>query len=127
MNSGKSPQSEYCKCAFRLSKYSGLKNGHLNVRSLSNKIDEIRFLIKKINFDILCLTETWLHEKISNTEVKIDGYVLVRRDRGNGKRGGGVCQFIRDTLFFTERCDLNNDLLEAKWRLVVCIDHQIQT
>ena len=47
--------------------------------------------------------------------MKIDGYVLVRRDRGNGKRGEGVCQFIRDTLFFTERCDLNNDLLEAKW------------
>ena len=49
--------NEHDKCANKLSKLKGIKIGHLNIRSLLGKIDEIRFLISKIKLDILCLTE----------------------------------------------------------------------
>ena len=107
--------NEYEKCALKLSKCNGLKIGHLNVRILYGKIDEIRFLITKINIDILCLTETWLHDMICDREVQIDGYVLIRRDRNINKKGGGVCIFIHNTISFSERSDLLDDIIEAAW------------
>ena len=34
--------------------------GHLNIRSLPNKIDEVRIIMNEQNFDILAISETWL-------------------------------------------------------------------
>ena len=38
----------------------GLKIGHLNIRSLPNKIDEVRIIMNEHHFDILAISETWL-------------------------------------------------------------------
>ncbi len=57
-----------------------------------------------------------MSDKINNVEIQIDGYNVVRHDRPDGRRGGGVCMYIRTTLFFNERLDFtSNTPVEAAW------------
>ena len=44
--------------------------------------------------DIICLTETWLKPTVSDAEVQIPGFNIIRKDRE--KRGGSVCVYIRN-------------------------------
>ena len=92
-----------------------MKIGHLNVRSIIDKIDEIRLIISKTKLDLLCISETWLHEKINDNMINVPGYTIVRHDRNSNKRGGGVCIYVRSNMSFTCRDDLINDVLEAVW------------
>lgn len=63
----------------------------LNIRSISNKMDQLQDLINEISsetfsFSVLCLQELWSIPNIEN--VQIDGYnfeSLLRK----GKKGGG--------------------------------------
>lgn len=71
-----------------------------NVRSLSNKITEFRDYLDACDYDVVCVTETWLHGDIPDTAVNITGYNIVRRDRRDG-RGGGVCVYVRSSIQFT--------------------------
>ncbi|KAL6466262.1 hypothetical protein MHYP_G00263950 [Metynnis hypsauchen] len=71
-----------------------------NVRSVQNKMTELATLVKydrdfsKAN--LICFTETWLTEDVTNIE--LEGYSLIRYDRDpirTAKRtGGGLCMFI---------------------------------
>ena len=70
----------------------GVKIGHLNIRSLLKKIDEIRILIHQNSFDILAISETWLSDKIPNELVNIPGFNVYRNDRPS--HGGGVLIYI---------------------------------
>lgn len=76
-----------------------LKIAHLNIRSLNSNthLTQLRDLTRKENFDILTISETWLNNSVTFTEVGIDGYNLFRLDRLN-KRGGGVCTYVRKEL-----------------------------
>lgn len=91
----------------------GLVIVHLNVRSLINKVDIIRYLISDSDIDCLCLTETWLRDIISDNLIHIEGYKLWRIDREvkdkNGKviRGGGICIYLKDK-YEGELIDLPN-------------------
>ena len=64
--------------------------------------------------DILSINETIfskLNETISDNEVNISGYDIIRRDRiTNG--GGGVCFYVKRSINFTIRNDLNMDTLK---------------
>lgn len=69
--------------------------GLLNVRSLRNKVDHIGELLSEFNLDMLCLTETWLHE--TDTDIieaalpKTHTLLHVPRSRGAlWSRGGGI-------------------------------------
>lgn len=64
----------------------------MNIRSLLPKIDLIRVWITQYKPDILTFSETWLHSKINDNEIKLDNYMLYRADRGT--RGGGVAIYI---------------------------------
>lgn len=74
-----------------------------NVRSLRNKIEELRTL-SRICYEyrescLMAFTETWLHPDVPNSLVELEGFSLVQADRDvtSGKtRGGGVCVYIRD-------------------------------
>lgn len=69
-----------------------------NVRSMWNKFDEIEDLLVGNNLDVLALTETWLHQEVQDTEVRIPGYRLLRSDRPAHKTGGGVALYTKDSL-----------------------------
>ena len=84
----------------------GVKIGHLNIRSLLKKIDEIKILIHQNSFDILAISETWLSDKIPNELVNIPGFNVYRKDRPS--HGGGVLIYIKETLRHTYCPDLTN-------------------
>ena len=50
---------------------------HYNIQSILNKVDVLGAELK--NFDIICLTETWLNPNISDDCPNIDGFQLYRR------------------------------------------------
>ena len=61
------------------------------------------------SFDIIAFNETRLDPSISDGEVKICGYDLIRKDRS--RKGGGVCNFLRSSINYQNRSDLvSNDL-----------------
>ena len=59
------------------------------------------------------VTETWLDDSITDSEIAIDGYTLQRKDRNTN--GGGVCLYVRNGLSFNKREDLEDQELEATW------------
>ena len=60
-----------------------------NVMSLAPKIDDVREFIIRNDIDIALITEAWLKESVSDTVVDIPEFILLRRDRKLGNRGGG--------------------------------------
>ena len=67
-----------------------------NAHSLVNKLDYMQSCIYSKSIDIICITETWLHDSILNTEIFSHNYTIYRRDRGS--RGGGIVIAISDNL-----------------------------
>lgn len=91
-------------------KKKGLHFMHLNARSILPKIDEIRQLISKTKVGVFCISESWLDSSVSDFEIEIENYSLLRKDRN--RNGGGVCVYIRLDLHFSFRPDLVNDNAE---------------
>lgn len=66
----------------------------LNARSIVNKADKLEECLLSLDPHVCVITETWLHELISNDDIVPPGYQLYRRDRGS--RGGGVAVAVKD-------------------------------
>lgn len=63
--------------------------GHLNIRSLVNKHDELRvFMEKRSRALVLGLSETWLDDSISDAELEYQGSICTER---TGIEGEEVC------------------------------------
>ena len=90
----------------------GLKIAHLNVRSLTGKIDLLSLFLQDNPFDVLTLSETWLKANVSDNEIYIPGYTLSRNDR-DGRVGGGTLAYIRDGLPYCTRSDLQASNIES--------------
>ena len=87
---------------------------HINVCSLRRKLDQIRHIISKHDYDIFGVSETWLDCNIPDSELGIDGYTLFRKDRNSG-RGGGVCVYVKCCHDVILREDLMIDDVDAIW------------
>ena len=91
-----------------------LKIIHLNVRSLKDVI-HAEFL----NYDVICLTETWLYENINDSDILIPGYHSpFRKDRLT--RGGGVAIYVKEYLCVESMVSLDVVGLEALWVKIKC-------
>lgn len=89
----------------------GFKLAALNINKLTTHIDELRILLDDNPIDILAINETKLNDNVSDNEVYLSGYEIIRRDRtSNG--GGGVCFYIRSGINYKIRSDLNIPDLE---------------
>ena len=71
-----------------------------NCRSIRNKILNLQsYLSTFANLpDILCLQETYLNQQT----FFLTGYQVIRKDRSNGKKGGGICFCVKNTISFSE-------------------------
>ena len=74
--------SKYYTASYFLSaKFSNnnLSIFHLNIYSLQKHIDELRTLLMctNSNFDVICISETRLHNKVPLSNIKIDGYDFI--------------------------------------------------
>ena len=58
--------------------------------SLAPKIDEVRDVIYRGNYDFVSFVETWLQGHIHDNVVDIQGYNLIRRDRCERQLAGSA-------------------------------------
>ena len=71
----------------------------MNARSIVNKIPDLHELVAKINPDIICITETWLHNEIDSFSLGLSSYSIFRKDRGDGNNPhGGVLLCVKPYL-----------------------------
>lgn len=84
---------------------------HVNARSLRNTIVELALIAEKTCASIITVSETWLDSSIINSEVYFTDYYIVRKDRDLD--GSRVCIFIKDSLSYNPRRDVENHLIEA--------------
>jgi len=99
-----------------------LKCFYTNARSIVNKRNELELYIMEERPDIIAITETWAVESIEDSELKIEGYTMIRRDRilGEKTRGGGVLLYIIESVDVIVRDDIvNSNILECAWCEIV--------
>ena len=56
---------------------------------------------------MISITESWLDNSVSDAEINIENYSVVRRDRN--RNGGGVCVYTRNDFTFSLRSALQTD------------------
>ena len=66
---------------------------HLNVRSLYNKLEEMKALFD--NVDIMTISETWLNSNYDNDMINWPGNTVFRMDRIE-KLGGVVACYVNN-------------------------------
>ena len=73
-----------------------------NIQSLYPKFDEICAFTAVATPHVLAFTESWLNDSVNNAQITIPFYCdPFRSDRNDGRRGGGVCVYVRrDTIAF---------------------------
>ena len=83
-------------------KYSSLKFSHLNLNGFtahdSIKISLLQAYIIQNNYDIICLSETFLNSSIQTNDdrIKIGGYNLIQAGYPSDPKRGGVCIYYKD-------------------------------
>ena len=86
---------------------SFIKFCHWNLNGLAAhdfvKMPLIEAFIKTRNFDIICLSETFLDSSIdiSDIRININGYSFLRADHPNNIIRGGVCMYYKSIYLFS--------------------------
>ena len=100
----------------------GLKLVHLNIRSILKHRNEIEVTFK--DYDIICLTESWLHCDVETSLITLPGFIFFRQDRRSDlpnvkKRGGGILIYINSKWApYIKECPLYNTItadIEVLW------------
>lgn len=94
-------------------KHKGIHLIHFNTGSLLPKISELRTIALETQATIIAISETWLDDSVTDTEILLPGYNIIRSDRD--RSGGGVCTYIRNNRAYTPRDDLVKDGMESVW------------
>ena len=73
---------------------------YTNANSIVGKVDELRQRISNSNYDIIAITESWAKNDVGDAELKIDGYLMYRKDKAADSRakGGGVLLYVKEKL-----------------------------
>ena len=98
----------------------------------------IEAFITTSNFDIVCLSETFLDSTIPDDDVniQINGYSLLRADHPSNIKRGGVCIYFKESLPLIRRNDLTNlkdclvteiNVNNEKMVFRACIGHLVKT
>ncbi len=93
----------------------GLKFAHLNIQSLGSKVDHVKLLLHCNNIDLFCVTETWLNDNYSDSDVHVNGYNLCRVDRKGMTSHGGIVCYVKDGISHKIVSKYDDDLVEALW------------
>ena len=87
----------------------------LNARSIINKKNELDIMVDEIKPHIIGITESWANNDITDAELRLEGYVMFRKDR-MGRRGGGVLLYIKETIpAYEVQLQEEADCKEAIW------------
>ena len=83
-------------------KYSSLKSYHWNLNGVtahdSIKTSLLQAYIIQNNYDIICLSETFLNSSIQTNDdrISIDGYNLIQADHTCDSKRRGVCIYTKN-------------------------------
>ncbi|GBN97602.1 hypothetical protein AVEN_176557-1 [Araneus ventricosus] len=73
-----------------------------NVRDLRTKTVELYSSVASVEYDVICVTETWLCDDIGSWHLFDDRYLVYRKDRGsssNSSRRGVVFSWLSKNVF----------------------------
>ena len=84
-----------------------------NVQSIIHKLDILSTELSE--FDILAFSETWLHSGIQTTDLFIPDFKPRERKDRTGDPLGGVMIYVKDSLFYKRRYDLEPRNTECIW------------
>ena len=90
---------------------------HLNVNSLLSKIDEIRDIANRIKPAVLGITESKLDSSVTNMEVNINGYSIIRNERN--RHGGGVACYVKNDLCFNTKKIFPNSIEHVFFEILI--------
>lgn len=86
---------------------------HYNVQSVFSKLD---LLFSELHtFDILAFSETWLNSSIANDDLSLQLFQTPERKDRVGDSHGGVMIYVRDSIFYKRRRDLEPHGIECIW------------
>ena len=63
----------------------------------------MRTIVTKCNFDVMGICETFLDDNVTDNEICIEGYTIVKKNRN--RHGGGVLIYIKEGIQYTEITD----------------------
>ena len=86
---------------------------NLNARSICPKMSELKLIASNTRAKIITVCETWLDDSVTDNEINIPDFSVIRKDRN--KNGGGTCIYIHSDLAFNPRPDLDIPKMEAIW------------
>ena len=93
-----------------------------NARSLNKQLNTFQSYIYSENYEIIAITETWLHNHTYSKELFPTNYNILRNDRDS--KGGGVLPAFKDSLNVKQLTSPNNlEILsvEVDSNLVLCL------
>ena len=97
--------------------------GHLNINSIPNKFEVLKFMIDN-NIDIFLISETKLDDSFPSAQFLIKGFsALYRFDRNS--KGVGLLFYVREDipskiLTYSSNCDIKTYLIEINLRKRKC-------
>ena len=103
-----------------LAKLKGPSFGCYNVRSVVNKLDDLKLILSRSGLNFIGLTETWLNHSTSDLELELGNYRHIRLDRSKGrsnKEGGGLIAYIDNRYRFEHITDWDTCMpdMEMLW------------
>ena len=100
----------------------GLHICNLNVRHILPKIDDIQIILSsKQGPDIVGMCETFLKKNNPDSQLFIEGFNILRKDRSDvqDKSGGGLLLYYKQALQVIRRNDLEISNIESIWAEVI--------
>ena len=94
---------------------------HYNVQSLAPKLDTLA--AELMDFDILAFSETWLNESTLSEGLLVESFSQPERKDRVDDRHGGVIIYVKDSLFYRRRDDLELRGIENIW-IKITIKHK---
>ena len=99
-------------------KSKGLHFCNLNVHHIVPKIYELRISMARDKCpDIFGMCETFLTASISDDQIAIDDFDILRKDRSDtqNKVGGGVILYTRKSINYRRRHEIETSNIETLW------------
>ena len=86
---------------------------HYNVQSIVPKLDVL--LTELYDFDILAFSETWFSPAVSEDSIALQSYQSPERKDRARDHHGGVMIYVKETIFYCRRRDLEPVGIECIW------------
>ena len=93
----------------------GLKNCHLNIRSIGNKISELKYLIRDHSPHIFGISECELRKPFNVEKLKLPGYDILLPKSWNSQGFARVIVYVKKTLSYVQVDDLQEEDVQSVW------------